>query len=427
MSEPLVLMGLFFLFLATSLHIAVAIGMAVITFTFFFPVGNLSFVALNMYTGLASFTLLAIPFFCLVGSIMEVGGLSARLVDVANKIVGNRTSGLAIVTVLACLFFGAISGSAPGTVAAIGSIMFPEMKKYGYDKEFAAGLIATAGGLGIIIPPSVPMVVYGVGTQTSIGDLFLAGIIPGIICGISLMVVSVMIGKKRGYGGTGVKATGKELRTAIWDAKWALALPVIILGGIYGGIFTPTEAGVVGCVYGLGVAKFCYHQLTFRKLVDIFVDNASVVGIIFLTFGVANSLSFLVSFSQLPDALSAAIGAITNNKYAILFIINIFLLILGMVMDTMSANLIFSPLLLAIVQPLGVDPIHFGIIVTINLALGFVTPPMATNLYLTSALTKVPVPDVVKESLPFVFAMILALFLITYVPDLSIGILKLIH
>ncbi|MDR3231176.1 MAG: TRAP transporter large permease [Synergistaceae bacterium] len=424
--EPLILMGLFFLFLASSLHIAVAIGLAVIGFTFFYPVGNLSFVALNMYTGLYSFPLLAIPFFCLVGSIMEGGGLSKRLVDVAGKAVGNKTSGLAIVTILACLFFGAISGSAPATVAAIGGIMFPEMKKHGYHREFAAGLIATAGGLGIIIPPSVPMVVYGVGTQTSIGDLFLCGIVPGITCGVFLMIVSVLIGKKRGYRG-GEKTSRGEMGRAVWDAKWALALPVIILGGIYNGIFTPTEAGVVGCVYALFVACFIYRELTWRKIPDIFVDNASVVGIIFLTFGVANSLSFLVSFTQLPDALATAVASISQNKYVVLAIINVFLLIVGMLMDTMSANLIFSPLLLSIVAPLGVDPLHFGIIVTINLALGFVTPPMATNLYLTSALTKVPVPDVVRESLPFVAAMIAALFLVTYVPELSTGILKLVR
>lgn len=425
--EPLVLMGLFFLFLASSLHIAIAIGMAVVTFTFFFPVGNLSFVALNMYTGLYSFPLLAIPFFCLVGSVMEGGGLSRRLVNVASRVVGNSTSGLAIVTILGCLFFGAISGSAPATVAAIGSIMYPEMQKYGYGREFAAGLIATAGGLGIIIPPSVPMVVYGIGTQTSIGDLFLCGIIPGLLCGVSLMLVARAIGKKRGYGGTGKKSTPAELWSAVWDAKWALALPVVILGGIYGGLFTPTEAGVVGCIYGIIVAMFVYKELTFRKLIDIFVDNASVVGIIFLTFGVANSLSFLVSFTQLPTALSDMMGAISQNKYVILAIINVFLLIVGMLMDTMSANLIFSPLLLAIVQPLGVDPIHFGIMVTINLAIGFVTPPMATNLYLTSALTKVPVPDVVRESAPFVLAMIVSLFIVTYVPALSIGILQFIR
>lgn len=425
--EPLVLSILFILFLATSLHIAVAVGFAVISFTYLFPVGNLSFVALNMYSSIFSFPLLAIPFFCLVGSIMESGGLSRRLVDVASKIVGNRTSGLAIVTILACLFFGAISGSAPATVAAIGSIMFPQMQKHGYSAPFAAGLICTAGGLGVIIPPSIPMVVYGVGTQTSIGDLFLCGIVPGLLCGASLMITAWYIGKKRGFRGTGATTTKAELMRAIFDAKWALFLPVVILGGIYGGIFTPTEAGVVGCIYALIIAMGVYRELKFGKFIDVLVDNASICGIIFLTFGVANSLSFLVAFTQLSETLNELLTGVFSSKWSVLAVVNIFLLLMGMIMSTLSANLIFSPILWSIVEPLGVDPVHFGIVVTTNLALGFVTPPMATNLYLTAAMTGVPVPSIIKESLPFIGAMLVALAIITYVPEVSIGILRFIR
>lgn len=425
--EAVVLMGLLLLSFLSSLYIPVAIGMTVIIFTLIFHVGNLSFLPMNMYTGLFSFPLLAIPFFCLVGEIMGRGGLSSQLVDVANKLVGNKTSALAIVTIAACLFFGAISGSAPATVAAIGGIMYPQMVKAGYHKEFAAGLIAVAGGLGIIIPPSVPMVVYGVGTQTSIGDLFLAGIIPGLLCGGCLMAVAWYIGRKRGYKGASENASFMEKIKAVWGAKWALALPVVVLGGIYSGIFTPTEAGVVACVYAIAVGKFIYKKLKLKDLFDAFVENASVVGIIFLTIGAANSLSFLISFVELPAVISNMIGAISQNKYIILGIILVLVYVLGMFMDTMSMNIIFSPLLLAIAQPLGVDPIHFGIVMTIGVALGFVTPPIASNLYLTSALTRVSVPGVVRESLPFVFAVILAWMVIVYVPTLSLGILQLIR
>lgn len=425
--DAIVLVVLFIVFLATSMPIAIAIGATVVCFTAIFNTSPFTFIPQNMYSALNSFPLLAVPFFMLMGSVMEGGGLSRRLVNVANKLVGNVTSGLAIVTILACMFFGAISGSAPATLAAIGGIMVPAMLRHKYDEEFSVGLISTAGGLGIIIPPSIPLVIYGVATMTSIGDLFLAGIGPGIVVGIFLMITAWMIGKRKGYTGTGEKFNGKIFRAAVWDAKWALLMPLIILGGIYGGIFTPTEAAVVGLAYGLIVGFFIYKELTLKQVVDIFADNTILVGMSFLTFGFATSLSFLVSITQLPDRISAALMLLSTNKYVILAIINVFLLILGMVMDTMSANLIFSPLLLAIVKPLGVNPIHFGLIITINLALGFVTPPMASNLFLASALYKLPVPRIARGAFPFIIAMIIALFIITYVPEISLFILRLVR
>jgi C4-dicarboxylate transporter DctM subunit len=363
----------------------------------------------------------------LMGAVMERGGLSRRLVNVANKLVGNATSGLAIVTILACMFFGAISGSAPATVAAIGGIMVPAMLRNRYDEEFSVGLISTAGGLGIIIPPSIPLVIYGVATMSSIGDLFIAGIGPGIVVGFFLMVTSWLIGRKKGYTGTGEKFDSKEISKALWNAKWAFFMPILILGGIYGGIFTPTEASVVGLAYGLFVGFFIYKELTLKQVYEIFADNSILIGMSFLTFGFATSFSFLVSMTLLPARISAALMLISTNKYVILAIINVFLLILGMLMDTMSANLIFSPLLLAIVKPLGVDPIHFGLVVTINLALGFVTPPMASNLFLASALFKLPVPKIARGAFPFIVAMIIALFLITYIPDISLFLVKIMH
>ncbi len=425
--DAMVLVVLFIVFLATSMPIAIAIGATVVCFTAIYNTAPFTFIPQNMYSALNSFPLLAVPFFMLMGSVMEGGGLSRRLVNVANKLVGNVTSGLAIVTILACMFFGAISGSAPATLAAIGGIMVPAMLRHKYDEEFSVGLISTAGGLGIIIPPSIPLVIYGVATMTSIGDLFLAGIGPGILVGIFLMLTAWMIGKRKGYTGTGEKFDAKEFRVAFWDAKWALLMPVIILGGIYGGVFTPTEAAVVGLAYGLIVGFFIYKELTLKQVVDIFSDNTILVGMSFLTFGFATSLSFLVSITQLPARISAALMLLSTDKYVILAIINIFLLLLGMVMDTMSANLIFSPLLLAIVKPLGVDPIHFGLVVTINLALGFVTPPMASNLFLASALYRLPVPRIARGAFPFIIAMIIALFIVTYVPEISLFIVRAIR
>ena len=425
--DILLLVVLFLVFVFSSLPIAVAIGCAVIGHTLVYPMGNLSFISQNMYSALNSFPLMAVPFFMLTGTIMEVGGLSQRLVSVANKLVGNSVSGLAIVTIVACMFFGAISGSAPATVAAIGSIMVPQMVKYGYSREFGAGLIATAGGLGIIIPPSIPLVIFGICTTTSIGDLFLAGIGPGLLVGLCLMVPARLVGKKRGYKGTGEKFDFKVFIDAAWKAKFALFVPVLILGGIYGGIFTPTEASIVGVVYAFVVSMFIYKELKIKQLMSMFATNAALVGTIFLLFGTANSLSFLISAMDLPGRIGEYLYAVSENKYVILFIINLFLFGLGMIMDTMSANLIFSPLLLAIVEPLGVDPVHFGIIVTINLALGFVTPPMATNLFLTSTLTGVPVAKIVRESLPFLLSMIFALAIVTLVPAISLFPLSLLR
>lgn len=425
--DALALVLLFVFFLATSLPIAIAIGATVVAFTLLFPVPNLTFVTQNMYSALNSFPFMAVPFFMLTGAVMETGGLSKRLVNVANKLVGNATSGLAVVTVVACMFFGAISGSSPATVAAIGSIMVPAMVKYKYSKDFAAGLICTAGGLGIIIPPSIPLVFYGISTMTSIGDLFIAGIGPGIVVGICLIIASVIVGKRRGYKGTGTPFSMPDFLAALWDAKWAVLVPVIILGGIYGGIFTPTEASVVGVVYGIFVSTVIYRELSLKQLLACFIDNASLVGVAFLNLGFASSLAFLVSYTELPDRIAAMMMAISTNKYVILCIVNLFLLLLGMVMDPTPANIIFSPLLLAVVKPLGVDPVHFGIIVVVNLAIGFSTPPMACNMFLTSTLTGVPMPRIAKASLPFLLAMFVALMIITFVPDISLWLLRAIR
>jgi C4-dicarboxylate transporter DctM subunit len=419
--DALALIGLFFFFIATSMPIAVAIGVAVLCFSLLFSedVGNIAFLFQNMFSGLNNFPLLAVPFFMLAGSIMETGGLSKRLVNVASQLVGNATSGLAFVAILACMFFGAISGSAPATVAAIGGIMMPAMVKYRYSKEFSAGLMSCAGGLGVIIPPSIPLIIYGVATSTSIGDLFLAGIVPGILVGGLLMITAYLVGKRRGYVGTGHTFIFRNFLATVWDAKWALAMPVVILGGIYSGAFTPTEAAIVGCVLGLFVGFFIYRELNLKDFLHIMSDTGALVGTIFLIFGTATSMGFLISITDLPYRISELINAISTNPVVVLLIINIFLIFVGMVMEPTSANLIFSPLLLALVEPLGVNPVHFGIVITVNLAMGFVTPPFAANVFLTSTLTGVPIPAIVRESLPFLLAMSIALILITYIPAIS--------
>lgn len=414
------LMGLFVLFMCLSVPIGVSIGLSIIITLIVTPITSLAFVGQTMVTSLVSFPLLAVPFFMLTGAIMETGGLSKRLISVGEELVGRFTGGLAIVTIVTCLFFGAISGSAPATVAAIGTIMIPAMVDLHYSKEYSTGLSAVAGGLGVIIPPSIPFVFYGLSTNQSIGTLFMAGVIPGCLIAALLILVSTVICKKRGYRGTGRKFELKKFTKAVWDAKWALLVPVIILGGIYGGIFTPTEAAVVSVVYGIFVGKFIYKELRFRDLPKIFVKNGILFGAVSITIATATALGTVFSMLQVPAQIATAIQMISTNKYIILLIINLFLLVVGMCMDTGAAILILAPVLYQVILPLGIDPIHFGIIMTINLAIGMVTPPVAINLFVASGISGVPINKIAREALPFIFAFLIGLALIVLIPEISL-------
>jgi C4-dicarboxylate transporter DctM subunit len=324
------------------------------------------------------------------------------------------------------MFFGAISGSGPATVAAIGGIMIPYMVKAGYDRTYSTGLSAVAGGLGIIVPPSIPLVIYGVATNTSIGDLFLAGIGPAVVVGVLLIGTNVFFSKQSGYLGNGQVFSLKELLRAVWEAKWALLMPLIILGGIYGGIFTPTEAAVVAIVYGILVGIYGYKELTWDQVGKMLVNNTSFVGGIMLTFAPAAALGAVLALLGVPQGLTHLLFSISDNKIVILLIVNVFLVFVGMIVDTTSANIIFSPILLAALKPYGVDPIHFGLLMTINLAIGFVTPPVAANLFVASGMTGIPMESITKKALPFIIAMFVALLIITYMPMTSLGILHLL-
>lgn len=414
------------LLLAIGVPIGISLGLGMIGIALSFGTTNLTFLAQAMYSGFDSLPLTAIPCFMLAGAVMETGGLSKRLVNVATKFVGNTTGGLGTVTVIACLFFGAISGSGPATVAAIGGIMIPHMVKAGYDRTYSTGLSAVAGGLGIVMPPSIPLVIYGVATTTSIGDLFIAGIGPALLIGGILIAVNVFISKKSGYLKNGEPFRFRVLGKAIWEAKWALLMPAIILGGIYGGIFTPTEAAVVAIFYGVFVGIYGYKELTWKGVLDMLIKNTSFVGGILLTFAPAAALGAVLALLDVPNALTTLLFSLSSNKIVILFIVNIFLVFVGMVIDTTAANIIFSPILLAALLPFGVDPVHFGILMTINLAIGFVTPPVAANLFVASGMTGIPMDKIVRKALPFIIAMFVALLIVTYIPAVSIGILKLL-
>lgn len=422
----LVLFGAAAFLLAIGVPVGIALGLGMVAVALGFGTTNLGFLAQGMYSGFDSLPLTAIPCFMLAGAIMETGGLSKRLINVADKLAGNTTGGLGTVTVIACLFFGAISGSGPATVAAIGGIMIPYMVKAGYDKTYGTALSAVAGGLGIIMPPSIPLVVYGVATNTSIGDLFLAGIVPACIVAVFLIVPNIVLSKKAGYLGNGQKFSWKELGKAIWDAKWALLMPLIILGGIYGGIFTPTEAAVIATFYGIFIGLFVYKELTLKALWKMLVDNTSFVGGIMLTFAPAAAMGAVLSLLGVPVSLTNFLLGISKSKIVVLLIVNVFLVLVGMVMDTTSANIIFSPILLAALKPFGIDPVHLGVLITINLAIGFITPPVAANLFVASGMTRIPLDKIVKKAVPFIVAMFLALLLVTYMPATTIGFLHLL-
>lgn len=415
-----------FALLAIGVPIGISLGLGMVAIAVGFGTTNLTFLAQSMYSGFESLPLTAIPCFMLAGAVMETGGLSKRLVNVANKLVGNTTGALGTVTVIACMFFGAISGSGPATVAAIGGIMIPYMVKQRYDRTYATALSGVAGGLGIIVPPSIPLVIYGVATNTSIGDLFLAGIGPALIVGCFLIITNIILSKRSGYLGNGEPFSFRELGKAVWDAKWALIMPFIILGGIYGGIFTPTEAAVVAIFYGTIIGILVYKELTWRRFVKMLVDNTSFVGGIMLTFAPAAALGAVLALLGIPRALTETLLSISDEKIIVLLIVNIFLVFVGMVVDTTAANIIFSPILLTALSTYGVDPVHFGLIMTINLAIGFVTPPVAANLFVASGMTGIPMEKIAKKAVPFLAAMFLALLVVTYFPQISLGILELI-
>jgi C4-dicarboxylate transporter, DctM subunit len=416
----IVLFVSFALFLLLSVPIGIAIGLSTLVTIMYSGSMPLEFLAQGLITSIDSFPLMAVPFFILAGEIMGKGGVSDRLFKVANTIVGNKTGGFAIATIITCMFFAAISGSGPATVAAIGGIMIPAMVRQGYDKKFATAVVCAAGSIGVIIPPSIPMVIYGVVGSVSIGKLFIAGIVPGILVGIGLIIWAYIHSKKQGYQGLAKKSSFKEFLIASWDAKWALLVPVIILGGIYGGIFTPTEAAVVAVVYGFIAGVILYRELKLKDLPQMFVDTAVTTATIMLIVGTATAFGRVLTVEQIPTQVTEAMLSISTNPIVIILLINILLLIVGCFMDTLAAIIILTPLLLPIAVNLGYDPIHFGIIMVVNLAIGFITPPLGVNLFVGSGISGISIEKLSKAVLPFFVAMIITLVFITFIPQLSL-------
>lgn len=420
------LFGTMFLLMFIGVPIALSLGIASLVTMAFATESSLSVIIQKAFTSLDSFPLMAIPFFILAGALMGSGGISKRLLNLATVLIGFITGGLAMVTVLASMFFAAISGSGPATVAAIGSFMIPSMKDHKYKPGFAAAITASAGSIGVLIPPSIPFVMYGVVGTVSIGSMFLAGIIPGLILGAALMISSYITAKRNGYEGTGEIPSFKDVLKALNEAKLALLIPVIILGGIYGGFFSPTESAAVASIYAMIIGVFVYKELDLKAVYKSFSQAALTNAATVIIIGFSISFAFLMTKERIPVIVADFIVGVSDSPIVIILIINIFLLIVGMFIDTISAIVILTPILLPVVTSIGIDPVHFGVILVMNLAIGFVTPPLGVNLFVASTVGKVPFESIAKAMIPILLTMIAALLIIIYFPPLSTGIVDLI-
>ena len=426
--------GILFIIFVLLLIIAIPVGIALgITSVLpsladpSFTVGA-KYMVRAMFGGLDSFPLLAVPMFVLSGIIMAKGGISKKLFDVFAYFLGNRTAGMPCAVIVTCLFYGAISGSAPATVAAVGSMTIPILTELGYDLKFTTAIVAVAGGLGVIIPPSIPFIMYGMASGASVSDLFIAGIIPGLLIGILLMVYAFYYCRKHGEDKLRIQTEVQKLHdislvTVLKDSFFAILSPVIILGCIYSGVASPTEAAVISVFYALIISLLVYKSIHLKDLGEIFKEAIRTFTPILFILAASTAFSRVLTLMQVPQTVSELISSNFHSKIIILFIINAFLLIVGMVMDTTPAILILTPILLPIATNIGVNPIQFGVIMVVNLAIGFITPPIGVNLFVAASITDVSVMDIAKKALPMIGYFLVALVLITFIPALSLALL----
>ncbi|HKM01045.1 MAG TPA: TRAP transporter large permease [Sedimentibacter sp.] len=416
MSSAGLLFIVFVVLLLANVPIALSLGVASVSAMLYIGL-PLDMFPMQIYANIGKFALLAIPFFILAGNTMEKAGISEKLINLANKYVGHRKGGLAIVGVITSCFFAAISGSGPATVAALGVIVIPAMIEAGYGKGMSSALMATSGAIGIIIPPSIAFVVYGAIAGVSIGKTFIAGIVPGLLMGAALIIVSLFVVKNMDIEQQ-EKSTGKEKWIAFKDAFWGLMMPVIILGGIYGGFFTPTEAAAVAAVYGILVGMFIYRTITLKELYKLLIDSAVGSAVVMFIVACAGFFAWFITTQGIAQMASDFILQVSGNKYVFLLILNIILLIAGCFIDATSALYIFTPIMLPVALALGYDPIALGVVMTVNLAIGQVTPPVGVNLYVACGVSKIDLMEISKAVIPFILASLVVLILITYIPDI---------
>jgi C4-dicarboxylate transporter DctM subunit len=414
----------FLALLVLGVPVAFSLGISSVVALFILDI-DVVMLAQRVIAGTQSFPLLAVPGFILAGDLMTSGGLSSRLINIAYPMVRHVKGGLGMVSVLASMFFACISGSAPATTATVGSIMIPEMTQRGYTKRFAAALSVCVGPIGQIIPPSIPFIVWGVIAETSITRLFLAGVVPGIFCGLGYMLVCHLLARRQGIPSL-PRATSREVLSAFREGMWALMAPVIILGGIYGGIFTPTEASVVGIAYGLFVGLFVYKGMRFRDLGRIVLQSMKTTSIVMFIIAVASVFGYLLAYEHVPDRIVAMILGVSGNRFVILFMLNMILLILGAFMDNLACMVILGGLLVKLGSHIGLDPVQLGAIVVINFAVGMETPPFGYSLFVGSAISGLSIEEISKGMLPFFVVDLAMLLLVTYAPWSTLWLSKLV-
>ncbi len=410
-----VLMTCFLLMLATGTSIAVSLSLS--SAVVFFSVMDIPLIIVpqTMFKAVDSFSFMAVPFFMLAGAFMSAGGVTKRIVDFSMCLVGPIAGGLALVVAVAGMFFAALSGSSAATTAAIGASMIDEMERRGYPRSFAAVVVASGGTVGIVIPPSITMVIYGSIANTSIADLFMGGFAPGILMGAAMCLVSYYISKKNGYKGEGVFSF-KQVGKSFIECFWALMMPVIILGGIYGGIFTPTEAAAVAAIYGAAVGAFIYKELTWADIPKVLLQSAVATTMIMFVVGGANIFGWILTSAQVPHKLAAGFAAITDSPLVFLMLVNVLLLALGTLVNASAAVVIVTPILLPVAISMGIDPMFFGVLMVVNLAIGCITPPVGVDLFIASSIAGISMDDISKTILPYLGALLLVLILLTYCP-----------
>ena len=424
--NALIIFVLLMVLMLTGMPISISLGLTVLTFLFTMTDVPIQSVALKLFTGIEKFEIMAIPFFILAGNFLTHGGVARRMINFATSMVGHWHGGLALAGVLACALFAAVSGSSPATVVAIGSIILPAMVRQGYPKGFGAGVITTSGALGILIPPSIVMVMYSVTTNTSVGQLFMAGVVPGIMLASLLGLTTWFLARKHDYPRM-PKASWGERWAAFRKSAWGLLLIVIVMGGIYSGKFTPTEAAAMAAVYAFFIAVFVYKDLKIKQVAKVLLDSASMSAMLLYIITNAMLFSFLMTSEGIPQAMASWITGQGLGVVSFLLVVNVLLLLAGNVMEPSSIVLIMAPILFPVAMKLGIDPVHFGILIVVNMEVGMCHPPVGLNLYVASGITKMGISELTVAVMPWLLTMLGFLMIVTYIPQISLWLPNLIY